>query len=374
MRENLTGWFFHFLKERPGSEERSQKEEDTAGFWRKTDRRFTQKNSVTMEGFTFLEAVIWLRSWFPCSVIWDSGVWSWMIGKNKKEFTIPAGTTAKIKYYKPDGKFVLNNATINGNVITVTYTEQMLAVSGTGRGEIVLYNGTAVLRSATYYTKITPTVYKENGLISDNEFLDMAESIIAMNKQIDKAINATKSAEQAATDANTAAAAANSAAKAGNAAATAGNNAAKAANDAAEAANAAANRVDKTKKDATAAAGAANSAANAANEAATAANNAAKAGNAAAAAGNSAAKAANDAAAAANEAKANTVTATQNAQTATSEANTKAAAANNAAAAANKAAAACENMAKGINSMTDGTTGITYTIGINGGMVSLESV
>jgi hypothetical protein len=217
--------------------------------------------------------------------------------ENKKEFTIPAGTTAKIKYYKPDGKFVLNNATINGNVITVTYTEQMLAVSGTGRGEIVLYNGTAVLRSATYYTKITPTVYKENGLISDNEFLDMAESIIAMNKQIDKAINATKSAEQAATDAN-----------------------------------------------------------------------------AAAAAGNSAAKAANDAAAAANEAKANTVTATQNAQTATSEANTKAAAANNAAAAANKAAAACENMAKGINSMTDGTTGITYTIGINGGMVYLESV
>lgn len=31
--------------------------------------------------------------------------------ENKKEFTVPAGTTAKIKYYKPDGKFVLNNAT-----------------------------------------------------------------------------------------------------------------------------------------------------------------------------------------------------------------------------------------------------------------------
>lgn len=238
--------------------------------------------------------------------------------ENKKEFTIPAGTTAKIKYYKPDGKFVLNNATISGNVITVTYTEQMLAVSGTGRGEIVLYNGTAVLRSATYYTKITPTVYKENGLISDNEFLDMAESIIAMNQQTNKAINATNSAEQAAADANTAAAAAN--------------------------------------------------------EAATAANNAAKAGNEAATAGNNAAKAANEAATAANEAKSNTVTATQNAQAATSEANTKAAAANNATTAANKAAAACENIAKGINSMTDGTTGITYTIGINGGMVYLESV
>ena len=41
--------------------------------------------------------------------------------ENKKEFTIPAGTTAKIKYYKPDGKFVLNNATISGNVITDIY-------------------------------------------------------------------------------------------------------------------------------------------------------------------------------------------------------------------------------------------------------------
>ena len=56
--------------------------------------------------------------------------------ENKKEFTIPAGTTAKIKYYKPDGKFVLNNATISGNVITVTYTEQMLAVPALGVGRL----------------------------------------------------------------------------------------------------------------------------------------------------------------------------------------------------------------------------------------------
>lgn len=81
---NLTGWFFHFLKERPGSEERSQKEEDTAGFWRKTDRRFTQKNSVTMEGFTFLEAVIWLRSWFP--VLSHLGFWC-MVLDDREEYT-----------------------------------------------------------------------------------------------------------------------------------------------------------------------------------------------------------------------------------------------------------------------------------------------
>lgn len=202
--------------------------------------------------------------------------------ENKAEFEIPSGTTAKIKYYKPDGKKTLNPCTISGNVIKVEYSEQMLAAAGTGRGEIVLYNGDNVLRSATYYTKIVETVYKENGLISENEFLDMAESIIKVNQATDKAINAGESAEEAAEEANTAATAANEAAEA------------------------------------------------------------------------------------AEEAEAGV-------SAAISEANTKAAAANTAAQRAEAAAAACENIADGMNSMADDTTGITYTIGISGGMIYLES-
>lgn len=244
--------------------------------------------------------------------------------ENKTEFEIPSGTTAKIKYYKPDGKKTLNPCTISGNVIKVEYSEQMLAAAGTGRGEIVLYNGDNVLRSATYYTKIVETVYKENGLISDNEFLDMAESIIKVNQATDKAINAGESAEEAAEEANAAAQAANNAASS------------------------------------------ANSKANAANTAATAANKAAQAANSKASAANTAATAANEAAEAAE-------TATAGAQAATSSANTKAAAANTAAQRAEAAAAACENIADGMNSMADDTTGITYTIGISGGMIYLES-
>lgn len=230
--------------------------------------------------------------------------------ENKTEFEIPSGTTAKIKYYKPDGKKTLNPCTISGNVIKVEYSEQMLAAAGTGRGEIVLYNGDNVLRSATYYTKIVETVYKENGLISDNEFLDMAESIIKVNQATDKAINAGESAEEAAEEANAAAQAANNAASSANSKASAANTAATAANEAAEAA-----------------------------ETATAGAQAATAG----------------------------------AQAATSSANTKAAAANTAAQRAEAAAAACENIADGMNSMADDTTGITYTIGISGGMIYLES-
>lgn len=244
--------------------------------------------------------------------------------ENKTEFEIPSGTTAKIKYYKPDGKKTLNPCTISGNVIKVEYSEQMLAAAGTGRGEIVLYNGDNVLRSATYYTKIVETVYKENGLISDNEFLDMAESIIKVNQATDKAINAGESAEEAAEEANAAAQAANNAASSANSKASAANTAATAANEAAQAAN---------------------SKASAANTAATAANEAAEAAE----------------------------TATAGAQAATSSANTKAAAANTAAQRAQAAAAACENIADGMNSMADDTTGITYTIGISGGMIYLES-
>lgn len=244
--------------------------------------------------------------------------------ENKTEFEIPSGTTAKIKYYKPDGKKTLNPCTISGNVIKVEYSEQMLAAAGTGRGEIVLYNGDNVLRSATYYTKIVETVYKENGLISDNEFLDMAESIIKVNQATDKAINAGESAEEAAEEANAAAQAANNAASSANSKASAANTAATAANEAAQAAN---------------------SKASAANTAATAANEAAEAAE----------------------------TATAGAQAATSSANTKAAAANTAAQRAEAAAATCENIADGMNSMADDTTGITYTIGISGGMIYLES-
>ena len=244
--------------------------------------------------------------------------------ENKAEFEIPSGTTAKIKYYKPDGKKVLNPCTISGNVIKVEYSEQMLTAAGTARGEIVLYNGDNVLRSATYYTKIVETVYKENGLISDDEFLDMAESIIQVNQATDKALNAGASAEEAAEAANTAAQAANNAANS------------------------------------------ANSKASAANSAATAANNAAQEANSKASAANSAATAANETAAAAETAK-------TGAQAATSSANTKAAEASTAAQRAEAAAAACENIADGMNSMADDTTGITYTIGISGGMIYLES-
>ena len=223
--------------------------------------------------------------------------------QNKQVFTIPTGTTARIKYYKPDGNEVLNDCTISGNKILVTYTEQMLAASGTGKGEIMLTKDSKELKSATFYTKIVSSVYKEDGFISDKEFLslasvlnaaDQASQAATTNANIAKqaaanadtattaARTATTNANTATTNAKTATTNANTATANANKATTNANNATTAANKAASDANTATSKANKAteaaqraaidatvaKQDADAAAGGANNAAMNANDAA----------------------------------------------------------------------------------------------------------
>ena len=63
---------------------------------------------------------------------------------------------------------------------------------------------------------------------------------------------------------------------------------------------------------------------------------------------------------------------TANMQSAASAANTAAQQATAATTAAQSAASACQNIAAGINSMSDKTTGKTYTIGVEAGIIYLE--
>ena len=223
--------------------------------------------------------------------------------QNKQVFAIPTGTTARIKYYKPDGNEVLNDCAISGNKILVTYTEQMLAASGTGKGEIMLTKDSKELKSATFYTKIVSSVYKEDGFISDKEFLSLASVLNAADQASQAATTNANIAKQAATNADTATAAAqtatanantataaaqtattnaNTATAAAQTATTNANNATAAANKATSDANTAASNANKATEaaqraamDATAAKEDANAAAGGANNAAVNANNAA---------------------------------------------------------------------------------------------------
>ena len=208
--------------------------------------------------------------------------------QNDAVYTIPSGVKARVKYYKPDGNKVINDCTISNNKVIVTYTQQMLAAAGTGFAEIQLYNGSSVLVSATYYTKIAESVYTDD-IESTDESTSLTKLIIETEQARDSVQAARTATEKATANANTATSTANAAtsnatnaANAANKAATAANNAASAADTAKKAADEATANTKRETENAKNATSAANGAAGNANTATTNANNAANAAKAAA--------------------------------------------------------------------------------------------
>lgn len=157
-----------------------------------TDITITQEITIELDGKSPFEYVVMKQG------DKDSRILAVSLLQNKQPYEIPTGCTARIKYYKPDGKPVLNDCEILEDKILVTYTKQMLAESGVGKGEIVLLKDEKELKSATYYTKIVETVYKTEGLVSDKEFLSMAVVLNDMDQATQKAAANAKIAEQAA--------------------------------------------------------------------------------------------------------------------------------------------------------------------------------
>lgn len=296
------------------------------------DITITQKITIELDGKSPFEYVVMKQG--------DKGsrILAVSLLQNKQQYEIPTGCTARIKYYKPDGNPVLNDCTLSGNEILVTYTEQMLAAAGVGKGEIVLLKGGKELKSATYYTKIVETVYKTEGLTSDKEFLSVATVLNDMDQAAQKATAEAKIAEAAAATAT---------------------EKAQAATTAAGKATTAAGAADKAKANADAAT-------KAANEAKTNAEKATEATKAAIKNAEEATETANASASGADIAKTNAEKATQSANTAAGDAQ-------KATTAAKAAAAACEGIAAGINTIADTTTGKTYTIGVDAGRIYLEA-
>ena len=161
-----------------------------------TDITITQEITIELDGKSPFEYVVMKQG--------DKGsrILAVSLLQNKQPYEIPTGCTARIKYYKPDGNPVLNDCTLSGSKILVTYTEQMLAAKGVGKGEIVLLKDGKELKSATYYTKIVETVYKTEWLTSDKEFMSMTTIFNDMDQAAQKAMENAKIAEKAAEQAN----------------------------------------------------------------------------------------------------------------------------------------------------------------------------
>ena len=201
--------------------------------------------------------------------------------QNDAVYTIPSGVKARVKYYKPDGNKVINDCTISNNKVIVTYTQQMLAAAGTGFAEIQLYNGSSVLVSATYYTKIAESVYTDD-IESTDESTSLTKLIIETEQARDSVQAARTATEKATDNANTATSNANAATSNATNAANAANKAASAADTAKKEADEATANTKRETENAKNATSAANGAAGNANTATTNANNAANAAKAAA--------------------------------------------------------------------------------------------
>lgn len=120
-----------------------------------------------------------------------------------RDYDIPSGSAAQVYVQKPSGKAVYDDASISGNVVTVTVTDQMFAELGVSNMQIRLTRGDEKLVSFLQPVKVHPNYTDGDAEQSKNTggFFDDAEQ-------------AVENANQAAGLANQAAQAANEAAEA----------------------------------------------------------------------------------------------------------------------------------------------------------------
>ena len=118
---------------------------------------------------------------------------------NNRVYTIPtSGASYFMKFRKPDNNYCLVEATVSDNTISAEVTEEMLRVSGTGRGEFMIVSGSDELKTATFHVKIVKETFTSGDVQSHSDFAPFAALL--------------NGAGAAASNANTAAAAANAAA------------------------------------------------------------------------------------------------------------------------------------------------------------------
>lgn len=116
--------------------------------------------------------------------------------ENGQPFDIPAGTKAKVRLRKADGKGVYNDATVSGDTVQVVFTQQMTAAFGVGFLNIELIYDGGVKSSEPVQVVVLENAVQQGAIESADEFLTLDEIV----KQVETL------RQQTATDAASAAA------------------------------------------------------------------------------------------------------------------------------------------------------------------------
>lgn len=114
-----------------------------------------------------------------------------------KKYTLESGITARLHITKPDGKIVLNDASISGSVIKAELTKQSLAVFGMARAEIGLYKGTSLLSSQIFFIRIERKAYDDGAVESSDEYKALVDALANVDAAVQQAQEAVRQAQQA---------------------------------------------------------------------------------------------------------------------------------------------------------------------------------
>ena len=132
------------------------------------------------------------------------------------DFTIPASASAFAYVKKPSGLEVFSQAEIDGNVVIINPTTQMMAEIGYNKLQVLITADGNVAASFVVILDVEENITEDSAVESKNEYSALESLIAQANETISAVTAATNAANSAASSANTAAGQANTAASSAN--------------------------------------------------------------------------------------------------------------------------------------------------------------
>ena len=132
------------------------------------------------------------------------------------DFTIPASASAFAYVKKPSGLEVFSQAEIDGNVVIINPTTQMMAEIGYNKLQVLITADGNVAASFVVILDVEENITEDSAVESQNEYSALESLITQANETISAVTAATNAANSAASSANTAAGQANTAASSAN--------------------------------------------------------------------------------------------------------------------------------------------------------------
>lgn len=132
------------------------------------------------------------------------------------DFTIPGSASAFAYVKKPSGLEVFSQAEIDGNVVIINPTTQMMAEIGYNKMQVLITAGGNVAASFVVVLDVEENITEDSAVESQNEYSALESLITQANETISAVTAATNAANSAALSANTAAGQANTASSSAN--------------------------------------------------------------------------------------------------------------------------------------------------------------